>query len=411
MLPHEQPRLVVGRDAREQRPRLRLAVDRADADLPRAAVAARVPAALDPLALDDLALLLRVGAQRGGELGVAAQLGELRQRAGRRTTTCAETRTDSVISVNTGEKSDQSPVAPTTYAPFGPRWDSWWACARLRCSHSDASPPSAHAIDSSKNSMSRSASPYSAAVSMSHRSRSFELPRSSRVHMSVMPYGIRPPASGCSLRRVADRLAHDLRLGPDERHHVLERVAERDLVAVVVLVVAALGEDVVPARLLVGDAGAEHVGVPLQLALRATCGRPRARRAAASRATRAGCPRAGRRPRASARRARGSARRARRRRRSAASRSRRARAGPGSGTRRASPPFVPVGTGSAVPLAEPVGRDRVRPRAPAAAEEARAASVSHPSTGARMAEAKMCSGSVSRPSGSWPTDSVFDPSS
>ena len=54
--------------------------------------------------------------------------------------------------------------------------------------------------------------------------------------------------------------------GDLDRQDVLERVAERALECVVVLVVAALGDDVAALAVLVARARAEGVGVPLELA-------------------------------------------------------------------------------------------------------------------------------------------------
>ena len=58
------------------------------------------------------------------------------------------------------------------------------------CSHAVAeSPPTAYLSRSSKNFVSRIPSPYSPAASSSQKSRSFELPRSKRVHSWPVPYG------------------------------------------------------------------------------------------------------------------------------------------------------------------------------------------------------------------------------
>ena len=87
--------------------------------------------------------------------------------------------------------------------PCGPSSDSWWATAILMCCHTVAVRVlSANRTRSRNTLVSRLPSPYSAAPSMSQKSRSLDLIEKSGLQNAVVPYGSsasRAGPAGCCM--------------------------------------------------------------------------------------------------------------------------------------------------------------------------------------------------------------------
>ena len=268
----QRARLVALRCAGEDRPRLRLAEDHSLTDLPWPGVRARVPALAGPLAPQRRHVAGAAGAQLLRERVVPAQVGELRQlRVRVRELGGHEHRLGHLQELG-------REVRPVARAPEGPR-----QVAAVRPEQRLLVPVGdLDVVPGARGAACRLVRellveelrvPGGEPV----LARGEEQPEVEVVGgAEVDPLAHRPGAvgelGGARLRRrlepdrVAEDLARERGIRVGHRQHVVRPAAEAQVVAEVVLVVAALRDRVVAAELLVHRRGAQEVGVPAQLA-------------------------------------------------------------------------------------------------------------------------------------------------
>ena len=262
----EPRRLRARRGARQHRPRLRLAEDRADAQWPVAGVPAQVPAAR-PGRAGRRQVAGAAGAQLRREGAVAAQVGELgqarvdvgelrrdEQRLGHAQELGREVRpVAGRARVVAAVRPAQRLLVAVGGAQVGPQRRPAAVQPADRCGERAEVARGQPVLGGGQQ------------QPQVHVGGGAEAHRPAlRAH--APRDRLRAARARDLLGRVEQDVARQPRVGVDHREQVLERVAVGEHAAAVVLVGAALGDDVAPAALLVGGAGAEDVGVPAQLA-------------------------------------------------------------------------------------------------------------------------------------------------
>ena len=265
MLADQRPRLAAGRDPGEQRPGLRLPEDRPVAQLIVAGIAARVPAPPGPLTAQGRPVLRRGGPQPSREALGASEIGQ----RGEARIDVGELRRDE-RRLGHAENGGRE-IRPVAVGAGGQVTAVWAPQALLvgEGAHQVLPEGGGAAVAPAQLLVEeRRVAARQPVFRRGPEQPQVEVVRGPlREGPAHLPHRVGDLAAGAVLllRRVAENLPRQAGVRVDQRQDVLKRVAEGRLPAELVLVIAALGDDVVATGLLEGGARAEHVAVPGQL--------------------------------------------------------------------------------------------------------------------------------------------------